>query len=239
MTTLILISSSAFAAIDDENYEDSDNGSNDGLVEVHYDAEALAPYRERRGNWAGVFGASVEQVLPENFISNIDGSTYGDLYGEKPVSMIQITAGLQYNMSLGSIGAGLSYGTGSVTDSTDSFGLKKLALNFTYTMDALFSDPYVAPYVSGEILKWDIHDEGATQSRDESTSMSTGYKLGVLILMDWLDPDSALRAMNSSGLENTYLDLFVSQYNTSNSEDASEADMKTGLNYGAGLRLEF
>ncbi len=236
LTTFILASSTAYSAVDDE--VDSDNGENSGLVEVHYDAEILAPYRDRRSNWSGVFAASLEQVLPDRFISTLDGSTYGDLFGETPVSLIQMEAGTKYNFALGSIGAGVIYGVGSVNKSTDSLTLTKTALSFTYTMDSLFSDPYVAPYANFQVLQWGIVDEGATLSHSESTSMSTGYSLGILILMDWMDPDTALKAINSSGLENSYLDLFMTQYNTSSGGN-DEADLQTSFNYGAGLRLEF
>lgn len=235
-TTLILISSSAFAAVDEE--VSGDDGANNGLVEVHYDAEILAPYRERRGNWSGVFGVNLEQVLPDKFVSAIDGSTYEQLWGEKPVSLIQLEAGTKYNFAIGSLGVGLIYGTGSVTQSTDKLTLTKTAMSFTYTMDALFSDPYIAPYANFQVLQWGILDEGATTSHSEKTSMSTGYSLGLLILMDWLDPDSALNAINSSGLENSYLDIFMTQYNTSEG-DETEADLKTTFNYGVGMKLEF
>jgi hypothetical protein len=68
------------------------------------------------------------------------------------------------------------------------------------------------------------------------TAVTTGYSLGALLLLDWLDPAAALNAVNS-GIENTYIDLYLAQLNTSNSE--ADPRLETAFNLGVGLKVEY
>jgi hypothetical protein len=52
-----------------------------------------------------------------------------------------------------------------------------------------------------------------------------------------LDQDTAKESTFSTGLENTFIDLYITQYAKTESED--DPNTETDLGYGAGIRLEF
>ncbi len=218
--------------------------SQDGKIEVIYPTEKSSPYRDRRGNWSTIFAVNVDQMMPEKYRSPLTSDSYTDLFGETPIKLLQIEIGGKANFVLGSFGASLIYGSGSVADSRgqtgpgDQLKLTKVGGSLTYTMDNLFQEPYVAPYVQAQMyqMSWNETRNDST-SKEGTTSYGSALSMGMLFQLNWLDPSSAVAAMDSVGLENTYVDLFVSQYGTSNSEE--DPDFQTDLNYGAGIRFEF
>lgn len=237
---LIIFGRSAFAA-------DTEEVILDGKVEVVYPVEATVPFKERKPNKSVIFGVTMDQVFFNQFRSKIDGYAYEDLFGKSTVNVIQAELGLKYNFPIGGIGASLIYGSGEVTDTKgvdyNRLSVRKKGLNLTFTMDSIFSEPYVAPYISGQVLNWDW-DEKTTNvptetslTKSGSSAFTSGFQGGLLIQLNWLDPDSALTAQNASGMNNAFIDLFVSQYNSTTG--AEDPNFQTDLNYGGGLKLEF
>jgi hypothetical protein len=237
---LFLIANDSFAADD----LDTENLPKDGKVEVVYPVEKLLPYRERRGSWSGVFGVSVDQVFPDQYRSKINDDSYETLFGTTPINIIQAQVGAQYNFALGSISATLIAGVGEVDDShghsgvSDNLKVTKKGATLSYMMDALFSEPYVVPYIQGQLISFDWEENRLDQSsKSGTTDFGGSVTFGLLIQLNALDPVSSLQAQDTIGLNNTFLDLFVSQYNLSETE--TNPNFETGVNYGAGLRLEF
>jgi hypothetical protein len=237
---LVLLGLHAHADISDDDsglIEEVTNPS--GKVEIQYEAQALAPYRERRGSWSAILGLNVSAFQPRKYYSRIDGRSFGELFGEnQSIYLGQMQLGAQYNFALGSIGSALDIGYGQAGGSSRALDLIKEGVSLTYTMNNLWAEPYIAPYISGELLRYDYNDHGDGVEGDQgATSLTTAFTVGVLVQLNWIDPESALDARNSSGLENIFLDVFASQYNTSQSE--SDINLQSDLNWGAGLRLEF
>jgi hypothetical protein len=218
-----------------------------GLVEVHYPSEILSSYKERRRTHGANLGINLTQMVPYNWESLLDDQLYSDTYGETPISLISLELGYKFNFKLGSLSLILGYGTGQATADLsgvlrDMF-VDKYFIKAMYVMDNLFKEPYIAPYIGGSVWQMEI-----TESEDgdpEIYSLTTGYGLeysaGLLIQLNWIenwltDGDSK-QALAELGLENTYIDLFVSQHMRAQGE--LEAPTATDLNYGAGLRLEF
>jgi len=238
---LLLLAEQTFAA----PLEDTPD---DGTVEIVYPSERLAPYRERRGNWGAVFGIQVDQIFPDKYRSRIDDVNYETLFGSSPINLIQGQVGAKYNFSLGSVGANLLLGAGEVqdgrigneygTDDDANLQLTKIGASANFIMDALFDEPYIAPYIEGQIFKmaW-LESSQNTDSIAGTTEISSAFTVGVLIQLNWLDPASAFTAQETSGLQNTYLDVFVSQYNSSGAD--TDPNFETATNYGGGLRFEF
>jgi hypothetical protein len=104
-------------------------------------------------------------------------------------------------------------------------------------MDNLMKEPYVAPYVGFSMYQMGLTDKSTTSTISETTPTSYAYTLGLLLQLDWLDYDVAKQATFNWGLENTYLDVFMSQYFAAG--DETEANMETDPIWGVGLRLEF
>lgn len=236
---LILIANDSFAAVDSEDVPQ------DGKIEIVYPAVRTAPYRERRGAWSTIFALNVDQVLPDKFRSQVNNESYQDLFGSTPVRLVQAEIGMKYNFPLGSLGAALLYGGGAVEDghglasgATDELELTKKGAAFSFVMDNLFPEPYVAPYIEAQAYNFDWRESRTTQEKKTgSTAFGSALTFGALFQLNWLDSASALQAQDTIGLNNTYLDIFVSQYNSSESE--SDPNFQTDLNYGAGVRLEF
>jgi hypothetical protein len=239
---LFLMAENSFAA------DQLPDGPSDGKIEIEYPADRLVPYRERRSTWGFNFGLQVDQMLPDQYRSPIDDESYTNLFGSSTLNLTQGQLGVKYNFSLGSLGANLVLAAGEIQDSrigndvhidTDAdLQLTKMGLSFSYVMDNLFPEPYVAPYIEGQMFKMDwLEKTKQGVSKSGVTGISTALTIGVLIQLNWIDSDGAFLAQESSGLQNTYLDLFVSQYNSSG--DASDPNFQTDYNYGGGLRFEF
>lgn len=237
---LVMFAQETFAA-------DSEEQIQDGKVEVIYPIENTAPYRDRKENRSIIFGFSNEKPVFKNFRSRIDDLTYDEIYKSNSVDFFQGELGLKYNFGVGGLGASLMYGYGEVDRSNNGFNstltVAKKGAKLTYTMDTLFKEPYVAPYATVQLLNWDWTEKlvdtttDARETKSGSTQWTTGFQGGFLIQLNWMDPDSALTAQNSSGMNNAFLDIFVSQYAaTTGSEDPN---FLTDMTYGGGLKLEF
>ncbi len=239
----LFLTTLSHASFEEPSAADDDLISADGKVDVIYAPDALEPYRERRGPWAFDFGISMEEFHPEDFTAGSDGATYKTMFGEVPIRLAQVAAGIKYNFFLGALNLDAQFGTGKVYD--EGSGLKrslevsKRGLSLGWTLDSIFAEPYVAPYVSAQVFEMDFEEKGsAVGDKSGTTAPTSGFSLGVLIQLNSIDPTDAARVANSSyGLNNTYLDVFATKYNTSTSE--TDPDFETSMNIGAGLRLEF
>ncbi len=231
-------------AVDAEEY------TPDGKVDVVYGSTVSKPYREHRGSSAIMFGASVDQVNFSKFRSKIDNAGYKDLFGSAPMNLTQVFLGWKKNFALGGVSADLIYGYGSVNDSrsgeNSTLTIQKSGLQASYIMDTLFPEPAVAPYISGQAFTLGWKEEAisaakVTRSKDGNTAATTAVQAGLLFSLNyieaWIDPSSAEQTRMNSGIENAYLDAFVSQYNSS--EGPTDPNFQTDMNYGLGLRLEF
>ena len=232
----------------------ADDEPNDGTIEVIYAPEIQAPYLERQSSSGITAGLSFAEFYPDKFRSEIDNSSYDEIFQSYPMEMIKLDLGLKYNTGVGSFGVGASIGyaevdgqlrdqNGNRLGGTRDLNVIKYALTGSYTLDTLFDEPYVAPYLGGEIftLNWEEKDlknvDPNKTSKSGSTSFALGVTAGILIQLNWIDPDSSLAAQKASGLNNTFLDLYVNQFNTSNNE--KDKNFETAMNLGGGIKLEF
>lgn len=221
------------------------DASPDGKIDIIYGPELLEPYRERRSKWSFTFGLNQENFFPEKAQLNSDTTpvSYESLFGKEPIRLFQINTGAKYNFLWGALSAELIYGMGQVSDGRSGvsrvLSITKQGLSFGWTMDSLFREPYVAPYINGQVFEMSYADKGASIGDDTGiTAPTTGMTVGLLIQLNAVDPtDTAMKANFEYGLNNTFLDLFLTQYNTSNSKD--DPELQTSLNWGAGIKLEF
>ena len=227
----------AFAQDDEVEVNDPN-----ALVEVHLNRDILAPYKERRQKHGIYFGIQYEPLILKNYVSTLQsGVKYGGLFGDDAISLIHANMNYKYNFDLGSLAIGADVGTGEVQGSRSgtatTLSVTKYGLNLQYTMDNIWPEPYVAPYVGINIWQMDISEKNPTTSFSAATQIGYNYMIGVLIQLDWLDRDTAKESTFSTGLENTFIDLYITQY--AKTESASDPNTETDLGYGAGLRLEF
>lgn len=208
------------------------------LVEVQIRQDNLAPYKERRETHGVYFGLDYEAINFKNFVSTLDGMSYKDVFGEDTVNLIQAGMDYKFNFSLGSLSAGLFYGMGKVdAGNSRSLEISKYGAAFRFTADMIMNEPYVAPYIGVNVWQMGISEKSATDSFSATTQMGYNYTLGLLIQLDWIDYNTAKESTFNWGLENTFLDVYATQY--AKTEAPDDPNTETDFTYGAGLRFEF
>jgi hypothetical protein len=238
--TTTLIASRASA--DGEETAVVDYRAANDLVELHYPAEYNTPYRARRDKSGLMFSLGYDNVLLDRYISIIDFTTfYQDMFGETEFPVYQANLSYKYNFSLGALTANIGVGYGSISDDGSgvvrSMTLTKYIASGSYIMDALFEEPYVAPYVTAGIMSLNLEEEVAETTGSGRIDMLYFYQAGLLFQLNWLDTTVSKKNIIDYGLENTYLDIYVSKYEPSS--DANDPDTSTDYSMGAGIRLEF
>ncbi|WP_295904282.1 hypothetical protein [uncultured Bdellovibrio sp.] len=211
------------------------------LVEVQVRQDNLAPYKDRREDHGIYFGLDYEGLDLKNYISTLDNKSYEELFGTDPIPLIHLSLDYKYNFVLGSLALGVDFGKGSISDnmsgSDRTLDVTKYGIGLKYTMDMLFNEPYVAPYVGINFWQMGLSESSPTDSFSATTQMGYNYTIGFLLQLDWLDYDTAKNTTFNWGLENTFIDVYATQYAKTSAED--DPNTETDFLYGAGLRLEF
>ncbi len=237
---VILFSQAAFGQLEQVEVESSEP------VEVLRASEFDSPYKERRSRWGLEVGFQYEQIYPFNYVSGVPGVTvvnYSDFAGSETIPLSQFFLGGRFNTSLGALAAGIQYGTGNLYIPADngentSFDLIKEGLYLGLYLDAFFSEPYMAPYGKFELFRFTYTESvDGKGTYDGTTDLTLGYTLGALFQLNWLDKESARVGLRDSGIQNTYLDVYVSSYMPS--IDDLDPNFETEFDLGVGLRLEF
>lgn len=212
------------------------------LVEVHIQQDILAPYQIRREKHGVYFGVQYEPLVLKNYASTLQsGVKYSGLFGDQAISLIRANMNYKYNFSLGSLALGADVGSGEVQSSksgnSTTLSVLKYGINMQFTADNILPEPYAAPYFGLNIWKMDLSEKNSTDSYSGVTQIGYNYMLGVLVQLDWLDQETAKQSTFNTGLENTFLDLYITQYAKTQSNE--DPNTETDLGYGAGIRLEF
>ncbi len=207
------------------------------LVEVHFPQDQLASYKNRREDHGAYFGIQYEVLKFKNYMSPIDNLMYSEVFGESEIPLMRANIDYKYNFSLGSIALGVDFGTGSVEGGDRKLEVTKYGINAQYALDNIANEPYVVPYLGLNVWNINFSETSPTESFSGTTQMGFNYMIGALIQLNWLDYDTAKNASFTMGLENTYLDVYITQYMTTESPD--DPNTETDFSYGAGLRLEF
>ncbi|MFS4458908.1 hypothetical protein [Bdellovibrio sp. HCB2-146] len=212
------------------------------LVEVEVSQDYLASYKARRETHGIYYGVQYEPLVLSKYASTTQpGLKYKDLFGDEPIGLIRFNVDYKYNFALGSLAAGIDLATGSVSGSKSgssmSLDVTKMGANFQFTLDMLMDEPYAAPYFGLNLWQMELSEKSPADSFSATTQMGYNYMLGVLVQLNWIDSEVAKDATFNFGLENTYLDLYITQY--AKTESASDPNTETDFLYGAGIRLEF
>ncbi len=215
--------------------------SND-LVELHYPIEINASYREHRETSGIMFSLGYENILLDRYVSIVDFTTaYQDMFGKTEFPVYEMNISYKDNISIGALTANLGFGYGSISDGSTgvarSLALTKYTVSGSYIMDTLFEEPYVAPYVSAGIMRLSLEEKAASKTEKGNIDGLYFYQVGLLFQLNWLDSSITNKNVTDYGLENTYLDVFLSKYEPSS--DVNDPNTSTDYSVGAGLRLEF
>lgn len=215
-------------------------------VEYRSTETTYQSYLKRRSENGLMFGIKMENYFPENYISRIDGYTFEDMFSKTDLTLMTFDIGYKRNLSIGSVYLALVYGTtmqtledSRINDEKRTFDAKMFGAKFNYIMDALMDEPYVAPYVGASVVGFSLEESAKTQgqSADTAAKTSIGWTVGALLQLNWIESDMSREAWLSTGMENTYIDVFLTSYQ--NSAAADEVDTYSRFNWGVGLTIEF
>lgn len=198
------------------------------------------PYRDRRGLITGFFGVQADMFSPVNYSPNYQSRnvTYQSYYGGQQNTGVDLVFGAKMNFLFGSLGASITGGFFTAKNETDhaTLSVQPITLGGIFALDALFSEPYIVPYVvAGEYIAY-YSETLPTQSVSGRTPMALFYAVGLMFQLDWLDTEAHATAFEDFGLENTF--LFVEGRSLFKSADPVP-NFSTPLQVNAGLRVEF
>lgn len=231
----------------------SEYKSGRGEVIVEQQINNLLPYKQRRTPYGVLFSVNYEQFKPVDYFSFIQKANYDKVTDSKSIPLMGIELGFKYNFSLGAVAAIAGYSTGKIDNGSlleeMSASITKFDLNFT--LDGIMNEPYIAPYIQVGLhsIDWTERSVDGVKVLEENftTHYNLHYKAGLSFQLNWIensiDPQSTEEARISSGLDNTYLDVFYSVYNEPDTVALKEGDEgEANLNseqFGVGLKLEF
>lgn len=212
------------------------------LVEVEINQDNLAPYKQRRDPYSINFSLNYENLELKNYISVLDNITsYSTMFNGEALPLISLGLSYQYNFFLGSVSLGANYGMGSLSGSHSgvdrSLDITKYGGSLRYTADMIMNEPYVAPYIGLQMWQFVLAEKSPTDSFSGTTQWGTAITLGLLFQLNWIDWETARQTTFNWGLENTFIDIFLTKYGPTNSDE--DPNTETDFVYGAGLHLEF
>jgi hypothetical protein len=226
----------------------------DSGVIVDNKQNVFRPYLKRRTAMGLLFGIQMENYDPAEYKSLLLNQKFGDFTGGATVPLISGELGLKYNFSMGSVAALASYGMGQYSDAVaglNDFSLTVTKFSANFTMDALMNEPFVAPYIQGGMHKFQVTEDSTsdttTGSESPETTWNFDYRVGLLFQLNWIeksiDPNSHIEGLRSSGLQNTYIDIFYASY--AQPSEVAEEEGQSGepdlasSHIGFGLKMEF
>lgn len=226
-----------------------------GEVIVEKPFDISLPYRERRSQFGILFSANYESFVPSDYTSLIQNKKFQDFTGDRSIPVIGAELGVKYNFVLGSVTALLGYGKGnfeSPKNNINEMSVEIIKAGVNFTLDNLMSEPWVAPYGQVNVHRFGWKEtsiNASNQILEEAftTDPNISYKAGLLFQLNWLenliDPNTHANGLRSSGLENTFLDVFYTMYSAPNeiadvNGATGEANLESSA-FGVGLKLEF
>ncbi len=225
--------------------------TNSGSVLVETPEDFSKPYKERRGKHGALFSLFSEVFDPVNYQSGYGDALIGDFLGSEAIRLNGLELGYKYNVSVGSVAALFSYSVGNADNGGRTLGFTKQSFSVNAALDAVFDEPYAVPYGQIGINLFDIKEEKpGSDSFSETTSPVVGYRYGILFQLDWienqLDKEARAERLFSSGLENTYIDVYYANYLASSSAQdpavlasEGEGNLESTGQMGIGLKMEF
>ncbi|MBY0553286.1 hypothetical protein K2P97_02075 [bacterium] len=231
-----------------------------GEVIVEKAEDYTKPYKERRGTHGALFSVGMEKFYPVDYRSLFNDVHIENIVQEKRVNMVNVELGYKFNLSsLGSIAVVGVYGAGGIDGSVSgldrNLAFTKYGLSANFALDAILNEPWVVPYLQGGVHQYMVSESavvsGAEENRSGTAGLAGNYKFGLLFQLDWLENsiDKTARAerIRSSGLENTYIDVYMTEYLASSAaiDPAStlgtegDPNLHSSAELGVALKLEF
>lgn len=223
-----------------------------GNVKLETSEDYTQSYKQRRSTHGMLVGLSKEDFYPIDYQSLFGDVFVEDIIGSDTIDLVNFDIGYKYNVSVGSASFLFSYASGSISDAISgrTLSVNKQGLSANVALDAILEEPWAVPYLQVGVHQFNISEETSSASESASTSMAFNYRYGLLFQLDWLehfmDPSARADRLRSSGLENTYIDVYYADYMPSGSStdpevlgSEGEPNLLSSGEMGIGLKLEF
>ena len=227
-----------------------------GLVALEKQEDYTKDYKSRRGTHGALFSVSTEAFYPIDYRSLIDNDVYiENIIGENKINLIGIELGYKYNFGVLSAAILGQYSQGSADGAVDSdpttLKVVKQGFSANVALDGILNEPWVVPYGQIGMHQFTIEEDRAGGSNSSGgTGLSFNYRYGLLFQIDWIENriDKSAKAdqLRSSGLENTFIDVYFANYLASSgaidpADAASDGDpnLFSSGEMGIGLKMEF
>ena len=240
LTSVIFVSPQAYSYI-----ESVETGS----VIVEEPQDVSASYKNRRSKHGFVLAVHAENFYPLDYQSMFGDVYIEDILTSGGIKLTGLELGYKYNISIGSITGLYNYSQGSGGD-TRTISLSRQALAANVALDGILEEPWVVPYLQVGVHQFSASEDNGTTSESAVTGMSFNYRYGLQFQVDWIealiDPSAKADRLRSSGLENTFVDVYyVDHLASGGAQDPTvlgsegEPNLLSGGQMGIGLRLEF
>lgn len=197
----------------------------------------LSPYAQRRGSFGFTVAVGYSSYTPTNYKPDfVVNETMSDYYSAPETPLTDLTLGLKWNNSLGSLS--LDFGAGYyANDGSDGAHLTLIPVRggVTLALDNLGSEPNIVPFGTVGAYSVIYEESLASQKVGGNTSVGLFYAGGVQFALNALDEDSAIASYDDTGLENTF--LYVEARSFIASDDIP--DLGAPIQFGGGLKLEY
>ena len=219
----------------------------------------FAGYGKRRSSWGYTLSFTYSAYEPIYYQPDfvVDGD-FETIYESPQIPHLEISFGIKKNMAIGSLGIELAGGfyrntAGSLGPPPDSVGppepggplgppgpdmslnLIPIRAGLTFAFDKLFSEPLFVPYASGGGYSVLYQEKQLAQSVRGITNFGLYGIAGLLMQLDWLDPNTAVESFVENGVVASY--AFAEVRYMAFADEA--ADFSSPLQWAAGMRIEF
>lgn len=246
-------------SIDDEGeltLAEKDHSGGEVIVEKSYDV--TLPYKQRRTSNGVLFSIASEKFYPLDYVSQFRDVYIENIINKNRINLLNIEIGYKRNASVGSLSFLFGYANGKITGSVlnldRSLDITRQALSLNFALDNIMPEPWIVPYVQGGADIFNVSETSflltGKVTKSDSSGLSYNYRAGLLFQLDWIeksiDPSTQSEGLRSSGLENTFIDLYFSDhtspdnhYNINSAPGEGKPNLTSGLEMGIGLKLEF
>ncbi len=221
----------------------------------------FAGYGKRRSSWGYTLSFAYSAYEPIYYQPDfaLEGN-FETIYESPQIPHIEISFGIKKNMAIGSLGIELAGGfyrntTGPVGPPDQvgppgpggapgpggplgpdmSLNLIPVRAGLTFAFDKLFSEPLFVPYASGGGYSVLYQEKHLAQSVKGITNFGLYGIAGLLLQLDWLDPNTAVESFVENGVVASY--AFAEVRYLAFADEA--ADFSAPLQWAAGMRIEF
>lgn len=225
-----------------------------GLVAVEKQEDFTKNYKERRGPHGALFSVSTESFYPTDYRSLFNDAYIEDIIKDDKINLVALEVGYKYNMSMISTALLGQYSQGSINGAVGAdprtIKIIKQGLSANLALDGILSEPWIVPYGQVGLHQFSIEESKSTESQSSGTGLALNYRYGLLFQLDWIenriDKSAKGDQLRSSGLENTYIDIYFANYLASgNAIDPADAasvgdpNLFSSGEMGLGLKMEF